>query len=87
MMLKNGLIKCLKSNENHTKARLTKAALRVHQGDNRYLDALINSELKDHPMMRSFLWVFSLPKLIILFFDKWHFFDEIIKKVNPQGHF
>ena len=72
--------KCLKSNENHTKARLTKAALRVYQGDNRYLDALINSELKDHPMMRSFLWVFSLPKLPILFFDKWHFFDEIIKK-------
>ena len=31
-------------------------------------------------MMRSFLWVFSLPNLPILYFDKWHFFDEMIKE-------
>ena len=30
--------------------------------------------------MRSFAWTFSLPKLPELHFDKWHFFDAILKK-------
>tara|TARA_B110000444_G_C18615924_1_gene489905 strand:- start:187 stop:777 length:591 start_codon:yes stop_codon:yes gene_type:complete len=30
--------------------------------------------------MRSFAWVFGLPKLPELYFNRWHFFDDVIKK-------
>ena len=61
-------------------ARLTKAALRFYQGDIKSFDGLMQSEFKKHPYMRSFLWVFSLPNLPELHFNKWCFFDAIIKK-------
>ncbi len=72
--------KCLKADENHVWAKLMKAALRFYQGDKSNFDELMQSELKQHSYMRSFSWVFSLPKLPELHFDKWHFFDAIIKK-------
>ena len=72
--------KCLIADTNHVKAKLTKAALRFYQGDSKYFDSLMHSEFKQHPYMRSFLWAFGLPYLPILHFNKWYFFDEIIKK-------
>ncbi len=72
--------KCLEVDENHLNARLTKAALRFYQDDRKNFEELINSELKQHSYMRSFSWAFSLPYLPELHFDKWDFFDAIIKK-------
>ena len=43
-------------------------------------DELMQSELKQHPYSRSFAWVFSLPNLPELHFEKWHFFDAIVKR-------
>ncbi len=72
--------KCLEVDENHVKARVTKAALRFYQGDRADFDNLMQSELKQHPYMRSFSWVFSLPNLPELYFNKFYFFDAVIKK-------
>ena len=72
--------KCLEADENFVTARLTKAALRFYQGDRNNFDELMQSEFKQHPWMRSFAWAFSLPNLPPLYFDKWHFFDAIVKK-------
>ena len=72
--------KCLEVDEDHVEARLMKAALRFYRGDKSDFNNLIQSELKQHPYMRSFAWIFSLPKLPELHFDKWHFFDAIVKK-------
>ena len=72
--------KCLEVDESHVKARLTKAALRFYRGDKSDFNNLMQSDLKQHPYMRSFAWVFSLPNLPELHFDKWHFFDAIVKK-------
>ena len=72
--------KCLEVDENHVKARLTKAALRFYQGDRTNFDELMQSELKQHPYMRSFSWVFSLPNLPELYFYKFYFFDAVVKK-------
>ena len=72
--------KCLIANTNHVKAKLTKAALRFYQGDSNIFDSLMQSEFKQHPFMRSFSWAFSLPNLPELHFNKWCFFDAIIKK-------
>tara|TARA_Y100001954_G_C15691241_1_gene542881 strand:- start:414 stop:1088 length:675 start_codon:yes stop_codon:yes gene_type:complete len=57
-----------------------KAALRFYQGDRNNFDEFMQSELKLHPYMRSFSWVFSLPNLPELYFNKFYFFDAIIKK-------
>ncbi len=72
--------RCLQVNENHIEARLTRAALRFYQGDRTNFDELMQSEMKQHPSMRSFSWVFSLPSLPELHFDKWRFFDAVVKK-------
>ena len=72
--------KCLLADTNHVKARLTKAALRYYQGDSNSFDGLMKSEFKQHPFMRSFSWAFSLPALPELHFERWCFFDAIIKK-------
>ena len=77
--------KCLEVDENYIEARLTKAALRFYQGDRSNFDELMQSELKQHPYSRSFAWVFSLPNLPELHFEKWHFFDAIVKRsVNSK---
>ena len=40
----------------------------------------MQSDAKNHPLMRSFSWVFSLPKLPRLYFHKWAFFDAIVEQ-------
>ena len=72
--------KCLKVENNHIKARITKAALRYYQGEKYSFNILNKSNLKKHPYMRSYAWAFSLPNLPELYFNRWHFFDTIIKK-------
>ena len=79
--------KCLEVDEKHVEARLTKAALRFYRGDKSYYNNLMQSELKQHPLMRSFSWVFSLPNLPELHFDKWCFFDAIVKKSKTEKPF
>ena len=72
--------KSLEADENFLKARLTKAALRFYQGDENNFDELMQSEFKEHPYMRSFAWAFSLPNLPELHFNKFYFFDAVVKK-------
>ena len=72
--------KCLEADENHLEARLMKAALRFYQGDKKNFEELMQSELKQHPYMRSFSWACSLPNLPELFFNRFYFFDAVVKK-------
>ena len=72
--------KCLEVDENHITARLMKAAFSFYRGDKSDFNNLMQSELKQHPYMRSFAWVLSLPNLPELHFDKWRFFNAVVKK-------
>jgi len=72
--------KCLAVDANHIKAKLTKAALRFYQGDRTNFENLMQSKYKQNSRMRSFSWVFNLFNLPELYFNKWHFFDAIVKK-------
>ena len=72
--------KCLTIDECNIEAKLTKSALRFYQGDKTYFEKLMQSEYKEHPFMRSFNWVFNLPTLPKLYFNRWHLFDAIIKE-------
>lgn len=70
--------KCLAANPQHQKAMLTSSALQYYEGNQIEFGKLINSTLKDHPYVRSFNWVFSLPHLPPLHFHRWALFDHMV---------
>ena len=47
----------------------------------------MNSHEAEHPYVRSIKWIFSLPQLPKLFFNRWDFFDEIIKLTDQSRPF
>tara|TARA_B100001057_G_scaffold491894_1_gene583130 strand:+ start:150 stop:2546 length:2397 start_codon:yes stop_codon:yes gene_type:complete len=71
---------CLNADASHMKAKLTKAALRFYRGDRTDFEKLLQSEVNQHPYMRTFSWAFNLPNLPELHFNRWYFFDAIVKK-------
>ena len=71
--------KCLIVNKNHLEANLIKAAFLYYKGNKEKYNQLSDSKFKNHPYMRSFSWVFNLPNLPQLYFNKWHFFESISK--------
>ena len=71
---------CLIAEPTHLEANLTKAALKFYRGDRADFDNLMQSKFKLHSYMRSFSWIFSLPNLPELHFNRLYFFDAIIKK-------
>jgi tetratricopeptide (TPR) repeat protein len=72
--------KCLAVDQKHEKAKITHAALNFYHGDKSDFDDLIQSELKDHPLIRSYSWVFSLPEIPSLYFNRWALFDAVVEK-------
>ena len=77
---KSWLKKCLEVDENYQHAYLMLAALDYYEGDQRDYLKIINSDLYNHPFTRSFSWVFSLPHLPELHFNKWQFFESVVKQ-------
>ena len=69
---------CLRANQDHLDARLALSALQFYEGDKSGFNALAHTHLKDHPAMRSFAWVFDLPELPELYFNRWAFFDRMV---------
>jgi len=78
---------CLKINEENLKAKLTLSALRLHQGDLLLFNRFLESPYKEHPYIRSFKWVSSLPNLPELFFHRWNLFDSMIAKTKKDRPF
>lgn len=74
------ITKCLEVDSKHTKAKLTQAALNYYKGNKDDFLNLMKSDFKDHSFMRSFEWIFNLPKLPDLHFNIWYFFDSVINK-------
>jgi Flp pilus assembly protein TadD len=71
---------CLAADKSHKVAKITNAALNFYQGDKAGFIDLMQSDAKNHPLMRSFSWVFNLPKLPSLYFHRWAFYDAIVEQ-------
>ena len=71
--------KCLAADQEHKQAKITHAALKYYHGDRSDFYDLMQSDLKDHPYVRSCSWVFNLPELPSLYFNRWAFFDAVIE--------
>ena len=70
----------------HTKAKIMIAALEGYKGNLSKFNEIILSDSK-HPITRSIKWVFSLPKLPNIFFNRWLFFNAIIKLTDNTRPF
>ena len=60
-----------------TKAKIMISALKSYKGSFNYFDTVLSSSNSGHPLTRSIKWVFSLPKLPKLFFNREDFFDSM----------
>ena len=73
------LSECLKAEKRCLKAELMLSALKYLKNDKFDFNQLRKTNLKKHPFMRSFSWLFQLENTPKLFFDKFNFFDYIIQ--------
>ena len=84
---KRWIEECIKANPDHLKAKFTISALQFYAGNKSDFIALLKSQLKNHPYMRSFNLTFSLPKLPSLYFHRWALFDQMIEIRKRIDHF
>ena len=87
---KKWIKKCLRADPNHLEAKLTLSALQYYEGNETEFNTNMKSSLKENAHMRSFNWVFNLPKLPPLYFHRWSLFDQMIvmsKKDRPFYEF
>lgn len=72
------LKKCIDFDSNNKEAYQTLSFLEAYLGNTDLYKSLLISDSKNDPYMRSFKWIFSLPKLPSLIFSRWSFFDKMI---------
>ena len=60
------------------KAKIMLSVLQTYKGNPHRTEDLLPLQLSNHPFVRSAKWIFSLPKLPKIFFNRLDFFDAII---------
>ena len=83
----NILIKLNNIDNTIIKAKIMISALKGFKGKFEDFNNLIRSSESNHPMMRSIKWVFSLPKIPKIFFNRWDFFDAIVAQTDKSRPF
>ena len=78
------LSECLKTEKSCLKAELMLSALKYLKNDKSDFNQLRKTNLKKHPFMRSFSWLFQLNNTPKLFFNKFNLFDYVIE--NSISH-
>jgi len=71
----------------YIKAKIMISALKGFKGKFEDFNTLIRSSESNHPMTRSIKWVFSLPKIPKIFFNRWNFFDAIVTQTDKSRPF
>jgi tetratricopeptide (TPR) repeat protein len=72
------LNKIVKIDDKHIKAKIMISAIEGFKGNFDGFNNLLSSPDSNHSYIRSIKWVFSLPKLPKIFFNRYDFFDAII---------
>ena len=76
-----------KINNNFVPSKIMTAALKAYKGNFDNFNNLLVSEHSNHSYTRSVKWVFSLPNLPKIFFNRWDFFNEIISQTESSRPF
>jgi len=81
------LDRCLGIDPDHLNATLLHAAMQAATGDDAELNALRQSAHREHPFLRSFDWVFNLPRLPVMCCNRWAFFDTVSSQCDKSRPF
>ena len=81
------LNKACVANPKNVEAKIVLAGLKAIQRNNTEFHAIQQSSLKDHPYTRSFSWVLSLEKPPHIYFERYSFYDAIIKRAVKSRPF
>ena len=82
------ILKKLYANDNKfIRAKIMIGTLQGFKGNFTDFDILMASPESNHPYARSAKWVFSLPKLPKIFFNRWDFFDAVIALTDKSRFF
>ena len=84
---KNWVENCLQHEPSNSEAKLMLGALKFYEGDKSNFNELMDSQLKNHPWVRSFKWVFGLTDLPKLHFHRWAFYDYVVEKSQKNRPF
>jgi len=79
------LKKLHKIDSSHVEAKLMISALEGFKG--KYKNTFTDPKILKHPLARSIEWVFSLPKLPKIYFNRWNFFDSIVSLTDKTRPF
>ena len=83
----NILKKLYKIDNKFLKAKIMISALLGFKGNFNYFNDLVATTVSEHPYVRSIKWVFSLPKLPKIFFNRWDFYDAIVNLADRSRVF
>ena len=81
------LDKCLQIDRDHSKAKLMLASIKAYLGDKKNLNNLLETSLRNHPYLRSTIWLLDLKSRPKLYFNRWQFYDSVSKLSKPSRPF
>ena len=81
------LYKLYKIDKQNIKVEIMISGLEAYRGNLNLYNEVLKSENLNHPYTRSIKWIFSLPSLPKIFFNRWSFFDSIIALTDNSRPF
>ena len=81
------LYKLYKIDKQNIKVEIMISGLEAFKGNLNLYNEVLKSENSNHPYTRSIKWIFSLPNLPKIFFNRWSFFDSIITLTDNSRPF
>jgi tetratricopeptide (TPR) repeat protein len=81
------LLLSIEKREDYSPAITTLAGLKALTGDKQFFQKLCESEFKNHPIIRSFNWIFQLPNSPSVKFNRWAMFDCAISMAPTDRAF
>tara|TARA_R110000744_G_scaffold139560_1_gene250634 strand:- start:835 stop:1887 length:1053 start_codon:yes stop_codon:yes gene_type:complete len=81
------LEKSLRVKKDFLQAKIMIGVLNGFKGNLNYFNSLNYSPISNNPIFRSAKWIFSLPKLPKIFFNRWDFFDAIVAQTDKSRPF
>ena len=87
LLILKKLYKIDNKNTEATEAKIMISVLEAYKGNFSKFNDLLTTPDSNHAIARSAKWVFSLPKLPNIFFDRWDFFDNVIKLSDSSKPF
>ena len=78
---------CLQIDRDYRKAELMLASIQAYLGDQEKLNNLLESPFRNHPYLRSTIWLIGLKFKPQIHFNRWQFYDSVSELTQPTRPF